>query len=139
VTSILANNGAMIALQSLESTNANLTRTQNEISTGSAISTKDNASIWTVVTTVEANVATLAQVSTDPGNAESILGTAPSGATQGASLVSQIRAQVVSFTDPAANVPTSRRRRNPPALAHQGKPSTFLFRRAKVTERPLAP
>jgi flagellin len=104
VTSILTNNSAMVALQNLKSTTASLTKTQNEISTGLAVNTaKDNASVWTVATTMKANVATLNQVSSDLGNADSILGTATSGTAQLTSLVSQIRAKIVSFTDPAVN------------------------------------
>lgn len=104
MTSILTNSGAMIALQSLEATSNALTETQNQISTGLKIQTaKDNAAVWTVATTMKANVASLNQVSSDLGNADSILGTAVAGATQISSLVSQIRAQVASYTDTSTN------------------------------------
>lgn len=104
MSSILTNPGALVALQSLDATNMALNNTQNEISTGLAISSaKDNAAVWTVATTMQANVASLNQVSSDLGNADSILGTAVSGAGQITSLVSQIRAQVASFTDTSTN------------------------------------
>jgi len=94
----------MVALQALDATQKNLNTTQNDISTGLKInSAKDDAATWTVATTMKANVASLQQVSSDLGNADSILGTAVSGATQIASLVSEIRAQVASFTDTATN------------------------------------
>ncbi|HQT76106.1 MAG TPA: flagellin [Rhodopila sp.] len=104
MTSILTNSGAMVALQSLEATQKALSDTQNQISTGLKIQTaKDNAAVWTVATTMKANVASLNQVSSDLGNADSTLGTAVAGATQITSLVSQIRAQAVSMTDSATN------------------------------------
>jgi flagellin len=104
MTSVLTNSGAMVALQSLELTQAALTSTQNRISTGLKIaSSKDNAAVWTVATTMKANVSSLSQVSTGLGNADSILGTAVSGANQVASLVAQIRAQAVSLTDTSTN------------------------------------
>jgi flagellin len=104
MTSVLTNTGAMVALESLQATQSALTTTQNQISTGLKISTaKDNAAVWTVATTMKANVASLNQVSTGLGNADSILGTAVAGATQVASLVAQIRAQAVSLSDSASN------------------------------------
>jgi flagellin len=104
MTSVLTNSGAMVALQSLELTQSALNQTQNEISTGLKVSSaKDNAAVWTVATTMKANIASLNQVSTGLGNADSILGTAVAGATQIASLVAEIRAQAVSLSDSASN------------------------------------
>ena len=53
---------------------------------------------------MNANIASLNQVSQGLGNADSILGTAVSGATEIASLVAQIRAAVTSTQDPATDV-----------------------------------
>ena len=47
MSSILTNNSAMVALQTLRSINANLAGTQNEISTGKSIANaKDNSTVW---------------------------------------------------------------------------------------------
>ena len=47
MSSILTNTSAMVALQTMKSVNANLTKTQAEISTGKAVgSAKDNATVW---------------------------------------------------------------------------------------------
>lgn len=47
MSSILTNNGAMVALQTMKSINANLGMTQSEISTGKSVgSAKDNATVW---------------------------------------------------------------------------------------------
>jgi len=90
----------MVALQSLQATQTALTNTENQISSGLSVSSaSDNASAWTIANTMKSNVASLNQVSTDLGNAGSILTTAVSGAGQVSSLVSQIRAKIASFTD----------------------------------------
>jgi len=99
-SSILTNYGSMVALQSLQATQTALTNTENQISSGLSVSSaSDNASAWTIANTMKSNVASLNQVSTDLGNAGSILTTAVSGAGQVSSLVSQIRAKIASFTD----------------------------------------
>ena len=49
MSSILTNNGAMIALQTLQSINKNLGMTQSEISTGKSVANaKDNAADWAI-------------------------------------------------------------------------------------------
>ncbi len=103
--SILTNNGAMIALQNLEATNMSMNTVQNDISTGLSVNTaKDNAASWVVSTTMNANIASLNQVGQNLGNADSILGTAVSGADEVTSLISQIRAAVTSTQDPSTDV-----------------------------------
>jgi flagellin len=104
MSSILTNYGSMVALQNLEATQNALTMTQNQISSGLKVaSASDNASSWTIATTMKSNIASLNQVSQDLGNANSILSTAVSGAGQITSLISQIRAKVASFTDTSQN------------------------------------
>jgi flagellin len=104
-TSVLTNTGAMIALQNLEMVNNQLNTAQNQVSSGLAVSSaSDDAATWVVSTTMNANIASLNQVSQGLGNAASILGTAVSGATEIASLVAQIRAAVTSTQDPATDV-----------------------------------
>ncbi len=104
-SSILTNTGAMIALQNLEATNMSLNNVQNQVSTGLAVnSAKDNAATWVVSTTMNANIASLTQVGQNLGNADSILGTAVSGASEISSLISQIRAAVASTQDPSTDV-----------------------------------
>ena len=57
MSSILTNNGAMVALQTLKSINGNLATTQSEISTGKSVSSaKDNAAVWAIAKTMEADV-----------------------------------------------------------------------------------
>ena len=57
MSSILTNNGAMVALQTLKSINMRLTDTQNEISTGKSVATaKDNAADWAIAKVMESDV-----------------------------------------------------------------------------------
>lgn len=47
MSSILTNTSSMVALQTLKTINANLAKTQDEISTGKTVgSAKDNATVW---------------------------------------------------------------------------------------------
>lgn len=49
MSSILTNNGAIVALQTLKNVNASLNKAQSEISTGKSInSSKDNAALWAI-------------------------------------------------------------------------------------------
>ena len=57
MSSILTNNGAMVALQTLKSINKDLGSTQSMISTGKSVSNaKDNAAIWAISKTMESDV-----------------------------------------------------------------------------------
>ncbi len=57
MSSILTNNGAMVALQTLKTINADLSKTQSLISTGKNVaSAKDNAAVWAISKVMEADV-----------------------------------------------------------------------------------
>ncbi|WP_170479297.1 flagellin [Ruegeria arenilitoris] len=57
MSSILTNNGAMVALQTLKSVNKSLTETQNAISTGKTVANaKDNAAVWAISKVMESDV-----------------------------------------------------------------------------------
>ncbi len=57
MSSILTNNSAMVALQTLKGINSNLMKTQEEISTGKSVgSAKDNAAVWAISKVMEADV-----------------------------------------------------------------------------------
>jgi flagellin len=58
MSSILTNNSAMIALQTMKSISANLSKTTSDISTGKTVATaKDNAAVWAISKVMEADVA----------------------------------------------------------------------------------
>ena len=57
MSSILTNNGAMVALQTLKSINSDLGKTQSMISTGKEVaSAKDNASVWAISKVMDSDV-----------------------------------------------------------------------------------
>jgi flagellin len=63
VFSINTNLGAMAALQSLQSTNAQLTETQNEVSTGQKISSSaNNPAVYAITQSMDANISGLSAV-----------------------------------------------------------------------------
>jgi flagellin len=57
MTSILTNTSAMVALQTLKGINANLNKTQSDISTGKNVaSAKDNAAVWAISKVMDSDV-----------------------------------------------------------------------------------
>ena len=57
MSSILTNNSAMVALQTLKSVNSNLQQTQSEISTGKSVSSaRDNSAVWAISKVMESDV-----------------------------------------------------------------------------------
>jgi flagellin len=57
MSSILTNNSAMVALQTMKSINMNLNKTQADISTGKNVaSAKDNAAVWAISKVMESDV-----------------------------------------------------------------------------------
>ena len=83
MSSILTNNGAMVALQTLQSINKNLGQTQNEISTGKSISSaKDNSAVWAISKVMESDVAGLDAISESLALGESTVAVASAGAEQ---------------------------------------------------------
>ena len=57
MSSILTNNSAMVALQTLKQINSNLSDTQSEISTGKSIANaKDNSAVWAISKRMESDV-----------------------------------------------------------------------------------
>jgi flagellin len=104
VSSVLTNNGALTALQSLKATQKSLLNTQNRISTGLKVATaKDNAATWAVAASMRSDIANTKQVSENLSVSSSILGTAETAAEQITDAVKQIRAKITSAQNPAVD------------------------------------
>jgi flagellin len=104
VSSILTNNGAMTALQSLKATQKSLLSTQNRISTGLKVSTaKDNAATWAVATSMRSDISNFKQVSENLSVSSSVIETGRSATEQMTDLVSQIRTKVTSAQNSAVD------------------------------------
>ena len=57
MTSLLTNTSAMVALQTMKGINANLNKTQSDISTGKSVATaKDNAAVWAISKVMDSDV-----------------------------------------------------------------------------------
>lgn len=97
MSSILTNNGAMVALQTLKGINANLAKTQNEISTGKSVANaKDNAAIWAISKTMETDVASFKAIDRTLAIGESTVGTARAAAEAITDVLSEIQTKVIA-------------------------------------------
>lgn len=99
MSSILTNNGAMVALQTLQGINANLARTQSEISTGKSVSSaKDNASVWAISKTMESDVAGFKAISDSLAQGQSTVAVARNASESITDLLKEIKAKIVTGT-----------------------------------------
>ena len=97
MSSILTNTSAMVALQTLNSINDNLVKTQSEISTGKSIeSAKDNAAIWAISKTMESDVAGFNAISDSLALGESTITVARSATETVTDLLTEIKGKVVA-------------------------------------------
>ena len=97
MTSILTNNGAMVALQTLQSVNNSLTDAQNEISTGKRVgSASDNAAVWAISKTMESDIAGFNAISESLAIGEAPVAVASAGAEQIVDKLIEIKELIVS-------------------------------------------
>lgn len=100
MSSILTNNGAMVALQTLKGINASLAKTQDQISTGKDINTaKDDAAIWAISKVMESDVNSFKAVSKSLSLASGAISTANAAAETVQGLLGEIKAKVVAAKD----------------------------------------
>ena len=99
MSSILTNNSAMVALQTLKSINTNLAKTQDEIATGKSIaSAKDNSAIWGISKVMESDVSGFKAVSDSLSLGESTVAVALAGAEQIVNVLNDMKERVVAAT-----------------------------------------
>jgi len=97
VSSILTNNSAMVALDTLRSINRDLSTVQNEISTGKKVSSaKDNASIWAISTVMSTDVESFKTISDSLNLGSSTVGVARSSAEAVTENLQEIKNLIVS-------------------------------------------
>lgn len=97
MSSILTNNGAMVALQTLKGINSNLAKTQDEISTGKSVATaKDNAAVWAISKVMEADVSGFKAISSSLALGAQSVGMAREGAEQITGLLTKMRDTIVT-------------------------------------------
>ena len=97
MSSILTNNGAMVALQTLKSINADLGKTQSLISTGKNVSSaKDNASVWAISKVMESDVKGFQGISDSLALGQSTLSVAAQASETVTDLLTDIKGKIVA-------------------------------------------
>src|ERR1700712_1718815 len=97
MSSILTNMSAMSAVSSLTATQQALATTQNQISTGLKVSSaQDNASYWSIATSMRSDVGALGSVSDSLNLGTSVVSTAAQAVSSSIGILNQMKDLVVS-------------------------------------------
>ena len=97
MSSILTNNSAMVALQTLKSVNSNLAQTQDMISTGKKVSSaKDNSAVFAISKVMESDVAGFKAISESLALGESTVAVARQATETVADLLIEMKSKVVA-------------------------------------------
>lgn len=97
MSSIITNNSAMVALQTLKNINSELGKTQNAIATGKDIATaKDGSAIWAISRVMEADVAGFNAVSDSLALGEATVAVASAAAEQVVNVLQDIKELAIS-------------------------------------------
>jgi flagellin len=100
MSSILTNNSAMVALQTLKAVNSNLSDTQSAISTGKSVaSAKDNSAVWAISKVMESDVKGFKAISESLSLGQSTVAVARNGAEQITDLLNDIKGKVISANE----------------------------------------
>src|SRR5271170_5746411 len=98
--SVNTNSGALIALQNLNATSAQLQTTQNELSTGLAVSSaQDNGAIWAIAQNERSQVTALDSVQQSLQRGQSVADVASSAGATVSNLLNQLKATALSASD----------------------------------------
>lgn len=97
MSSILTNNSAMVALETLRGINKDLAMVQSEIATGKKVSSaKDNAAIWAISTVMSTDVDSFKQIQDSLNLGNSSVGVARSAAEQITQTLQDMKEMIVS-------------------------------------------
>ncbi|MET4101449.1 flagellin [Roseovarius sp. MBR-78] len=97
MSSILTNNSAMVALQTLKSVNANLAKTQDVISTGKQVSSaKDNAAVFAISKVMESDVTGFKAISDSLSLGESTVAVGRQAAETVTDLLNDVKGKIVA-------------------------------------------
>lgn len=97
MSSILINNSAMVALETLRGINKDLSMVQSEISTGKKVSSaKDNAAIWAISTVMSTDVESFKQIQDSLNLGNSSVGVARSASEQVTDVLQDMKELIVS-------------------------------------------
>ncbi|WP_299921804.1 flagellin [uncultured Pelagimonas sp.] len=97
MSSILTNNGAMVALQTLKSINSNMADTQSKISTGKSVANaKDNSAVWAISKVMEADVKGFKGISDSLNLGQSTVAVARQASETVTDLLTDIKGKIVA-------------------------------------------
>ena len=97
---LLTNNSAMVALETLRGINKDLASVQASISTGKEVSNaKDNAAVWAISTVMSTDVESFKQISDSLNKGSATVGVARNAAESVTDLVTEMKTLVVSAQD----------------------------------------
>lgn len=97
MSSILTNNSAMVALQTLRTINTNMAKTQNEISTGKSISNaRENSAVWAISKTMESDVRGFKAIADSLSLGSSTIAVARSASEQITDLLGEMKQKIVA-------------------------------------------
>jgi flagellin len=100
LNSINTNVGAMVALQSLNSTNSQLQTAQNEVSTGLRVGgAEDNGALWNVAQSQRSQVSALGAVTDSLNRASSVLDVAVTTGQTISDLLNQMKSKALEASD----------------------------------------
>lgn len=104
MSSILTNNGAMVALQTLKNVNRSLEATQNEIATGKSVAnSKDNAALWSISKVMESDVKGFKGISESLSLGQSTLEVAREASETVTNLLTDIKGKIVAAQEENVN------------------------------------
>ncbi|RYH01577.1 flagellin [Salipiger sp. IMCC34102] len=123
MSSILTNNGAMVALQTLQGINKDLGKTQSMISTGKSVeSARDNTAVWAISKQMESDVKGFKGISESLSLGSSTVAVARNASETVTELLTEIKGKIVSSQE--ANVDREKIQTDIDALTDQIKSVT---------------
>lgn len=100
MSSILTNNSAMVALQTLKSVNKSMTETQSQISTGKRVaSAKDNSAVWAISKVMESDVKGFKAISESLSLGESTVAVARNASETVTDLLTQMKGKIIAANE----------------------------------------
>ena len=105
--SVNTNQGAMVALQTLNATNRELDTTQNRISTGLKVaSAKDNGAIWAIANNMRSSVSAYDRVRESNERASALVDTALAAGESIMELLNEMKGKALAATQPGLSTST---------------------------------
>ncbi|MGI3169844.1 flagellin [Pseudooceanicola sp. C21-150M6] len=120
MSSILTNNSAMVALQTLKSVNKSMTETQSQISTGKRVANaKDNSAVWAISKVMESDVKGFKAISESLSLGESTVAVAANASETVTELLQDMKGKIISANE--SNVDRNKLQTDIDALTDQIK------------------